>query len=260
MGRFIGPRSTLDDMAIAGGAIDGGFAANEIKRSVMHMWWEDLTFLHYEIDPSRVQAVLPEGLTVDTLDGVTWVALVPFDMRVGLPGGWQLPTVGHFCETNVRVYVIGPDGTPGVWFASLEASDAAATATARLTYGLPYFWADMSIERSGTRITYESRRRRPGPKGAHHRSVVRSGARIPSDEVSVVEHFLTARWGLYSLWRKRLVYAPITHDRWTLHRAELLELDDELMSVAGLAPQPGVEPLVHWTPGTSIRIGRPQFV
>ncbi len=224
------------------------------------MWWEDLTFLHYEIDPERVQAILPDGLTVDTHDGVTWVALVPFDMRVGLPGGWPLPSVGHFLETNVRVYVTGPDGTPGVWFASLEASNALATATARLTYGLPYFWADMSVERSGTRIIYESHRRRPGPKGAHHRSVVRVGPPIPANDVSAVEHFLTARWGLFSSWRDRVVYAPIAHDRWSLHRAELLELDDELMRVAGLEPAPGVEALVHWTPGTSIRIGRPEFV
>ncbi len=239
---------------------DGGLCPHHIKREVMHMWWEDLTFLHYEIDPARVQAVLPEGLTVGTLEGRTWVALVPFDMRVGLPGSWQMPRVGHFRETNVRVYVVGPDGTPGVWFASLEASDPIATATARVTYGLPYFWADMSIARSGTRITYESHRRRPGPVGAHHRSVIRAGQRIAMPDVSPIEHFLTARWGLYSRWRGRLVYAAIEHDPWPLHRAELLGLDDELMAVAGLAPEPGVEPLVHWTPGTSIRIGRPRLV
>lgn len=225
----------------------------------MHMWWEDLTFIHYPIATDRVQAVLPPGLTVDELNGQTWVGLIPFDMRVGLPGGWQIPWLGHFCETNVRVYVTGPDGTPGVWFGSLEASGLAATSTARLTYGLPYFWADMSIERSGTKITYTSKRRWPGPVGTQHRSVARAGAPIDPAEEQTVERFLTARWGLYSQWYGRLVYAPIEHDPWPLHRAVLLELDDELMAAANLSPEEDAIPLVHWTPGTSIRIGRPRF-
>lgn len=223
------------------------------------MWWEDLSFFHYDIDPARVQAILPDGLTVDTLGGRTWVGLIPFAMRVGTPGGWQLPVFGRFCETNVRTYVRGPDGTPGVWFSSLEASNAVATFTARLTYGLPYFWATMSIRRSGRRILYESTRRAPGPKGAHHRSEVRVGEAIATRDTDETEHFLTARWGLYSQWRERLVYAPIEHPPWPLHRAELLDLDDDLMAVAGLRPEFGVEPLVHWTPGTSIRVGRPSF-
>lgn len=226
----------------------------------MHMWWEDLTFIHYPIATERVQAVLPPGLTVDELDGQTWVGLIPFDMRVGLPGRWQIPWLGHFCETNVRVYVTGPDGTPGVWFASLEASGLPATTTARVTYGLPYFWADMSIERSGTKITYASRRRWPGPVGASHRSVIRAGEVIAAEDEHAVEHFLTARWGLYSQWYGRLVYAPIAHEPWPLHRAELLELDDELMAAADLSPDPGATPLVHWTPGTSIRIGLPRLI
>ncbi|MEZ5227128.1 MAG: DUF2071 domain-containing protein [Acidimicrobiales bacterium] len=140
-----------------------------------------------------------------------------------------------------------------------RASDPLAVVTARATYGLPYFWADMSIERSGTKITTNRDADAPD-RGARHRSVVRAGASIPSAEVSEVEHFLTARWGLFSQWRGRLVYAPVEHDPWPLHRAELLELDDELLAVAKLSPETDVQPLVHWTPGTSIRIGRPRFV
>jgi uncharacterized protein YqjF (DUF2071 family) len=230
-----------------------------IDREVMHMWWEDLTFVHYEVDPQRVQRLLPKGLTVDTFEGRTWVGLIPFAMRVGAPGAVQLPVVGAFCETNVRTYVVGPDGRQGVWFHSLEASGATATFTARATYGLPYFWARMSIEHSGTTVAYESTRRIPGPKGAHHRSVARIGERIEQHDVSPLEHFLTARWGLYSVWRGHLVHAAVEHPPWLLHRARLLELEDDLLRVAELEPDPGAEPLVHWTPGTSIRIGRPTF-
>ena len=121
------------------------------------MWWRDLLFIHYPYAPEVVQALLPDDLTIDTwpdADGIqrAWVALVPFEMVVGTPGGLRLPLIGTFPETNVRTYVRGPDGTPGVWFCSLEAGGLLASLTARAAYGLPYFWADMSID-PGRRAT-----------------------------------------------------------------------------------------------------------
>ena len=50
-------------------------------------------------------------------------------------------------------------GTSGVWFFSLDAARLGAVVTARCTYRLPYFWSKMSIERSGSTISYQSSRR-----------------------------------------------------------------------------------------------------
>ena len=180
-------------------------------------------------------------------------------MRVGFPGGRPMPNwAGVFCETNVRTYVTGPDGTPGFYFLSLEAGRLPATATARLTYGLPYYWADMGMAGAGSIWTYQSARRWPGPKGASHASSVRAGEAIALDDVSSFEHYLTSRWGLFSTLGNRLLYAPVDHGRWPLQRAEVLELDDQLMEAAGL-PAPTGAPIVHWTTGTEVRIGRPRF-
>jgi uncharacterized protein YqjF (DUF2071 family) len=243
----------------------------------MRMWWRDLLFIHYPYAPEVVQALLPDDLTIDTwpdADGIqqAWVALVPFEMVVGTPGGLRLPLIGTFPETNVRTYVRGPDGTPGVWFCSLEAGGLLASLTARAAYGLPYFWADMSID-PGRRATdgvwrYDSTRRWPRRRttdGAlpSHRSVVRIGTPIADGDVSDFERFLTSRWGLYSRFpsmdaaRAFTVYAPVDHGRWPLFRGELLELDDKLLDAAGL-PKPTGDPVVHWTPGTEVRIGRPR--
>ena len=69
--------------------------------------------------------------------------------------------------------------------------------------------------------------------------------------------FLTARWGLISATRRgRLRYAPVDHPIWDLHEAELLHLDDHLIAAAGL-PQPHEAPLVMWSPGVDVRVGRP---
>ena len=222
-----------------------------VGTEVMRMWWNDLTFLHWPYPSDEVQALLPEGITADAWtgsDGIsrTWVGLVPFRMTVGLPGGRVIPRLGVFPETNVRTYVRGLDGTAGVWFCSLEAGGLAATASARLTYGLPYFWADMSIQHrrptNGWEWSYASTRRWPGPRGAHHRSTVRVGEPIATEDVSEFEHYLTARWGLFSRFpsassrRGRNLYAAVDHPRWCLRRATLLDLDDGLMAAAGLTP------------------------
>ena len=240
-----------------------------VQREVMRMWWEDLTFIHYAYDPDVVQRLLPDGLTADSWPGPdgekVWVGLVPFRMRVGLPGGRPMPPrIGDFPETNVRTYVRGPDGTPGVYFFSLEAGALGATVSARVAYGLPYFWADMTIDEGdrspGGEWAYASTRRWPKPKGdqpdrARHVSRVRIGEAI--DEASEFEHYLTARWGLFSTLAGRNLYAAVDHPSWVLHRAELLELDDELVIAAGL-PKPTSDPVVHWTPGLEVRIGRPR--
>lgn len=221
------------------------------------MRWLNLTFLHWQFDPEQVQAILPDDLTVDTFDGSAWVGLVPFQMEVQLPGGIPIPREGKFPETNVRTYVRGPDGTPGVWFCSLEAGRLSASAVARATYGLPYFWAEMTAEHQGPDWTYRSQRKWPGPKGARCDVDVTAGNGI--EEHSSLDRFLTARWGLFSTFLGRTVYAPITHDEWSLHEAEVTHLNDDLMAAAGF-PIPDADPLVHWTPGVSVRIGRPQLV
>jgi len=235
---------------------------HSIRFEVMRMWWRNLTFLHWPVDPAEVQAKLPEGLTVDTFEGQAWIALVPFEMEVMLPGGIPIPREGKFPETNVRTYVLGPDGTPGVWFDSLEAGRLSATAMARAAYGLPYFWADMSVTAAGPIWTYQSSRRWPAPKGARCEVAIEVGEAVADDDQSELEHFLTARWGLFSTFgkgqRKRLVYAPVQHGVWPLQRATLLHLDDELLNAAGYDTPTG-EPLLHFTTGTEVRIGRPHL-
>ena len=235
---------------------------HHIRFEVMRMWWRNLTFIHWPVDPADVQSLLPEGLSVDTHEGQAWVGLVPFEMEVQLPGGIPIPREGRFPETNVRTYVLGPDGTPGVWFHSLEAGRLSATAMARAAYGLPYFWADMSATAAGPIWAYRSRRRWPGPKGASNETAVEVGERIDDADQTPLEHFLTARWGLFSTFgpsdRKRLLYAPVEHGVWPLQRARLVHLNDELVATAGYR-RPNSEPIVHFTTGTEVRIGRPQL-
>ncbi len=222
----------------------------------MRMKWEELTMLHWRYPAAEVQALLPEGLTVETFDGSAWVGLVPFQMRIDVPFVPEFRRILHFPETNVRTYVSGRSGEPGVYFFSLEASALVSVVTARATYQVPYFWADMSIEHTGNRLRYESRRYWPKPRGV--RSLVEVNVAHPFEpgEADDLDRFLTARWALYGDLGPWITYASMFHEPWPLHHAEVTRCDDELVAAAGLT-QPSGPPLVHYSPGVNVRCGWP---
>ncbi len=202
-------------------------------RVLLDQQWRDLTFLHWRVDPELVAPLLPSGTRPDVYDGCTWVGLIPFRLTDAAFGRRPaLPYVGSFPETNVRLYSVDAAGRRGVVFASLEAARLAFVLGARWTLGLNYTWAQMSISRRGDLITYASRRRWPSPTGAHTRIVVRVGGAVVRNEP--LADFLTARWGLHTRWFGRTIYLPNTHRAWPLVRAELVDLDDELLAAAGL--------------------------
>lgn len=226
----------------------------EVKRAIMIHRWDRLTFLHWRYDPAVIQALLPAGLTVETFDGSAWVGLVPFEMVVRAPHVAPVPWASRFPETNVRTYVTAPDGTTGVWFFSLDAARFGAVAIARAGFDLPYYWSSMGISQVGPVMTYRSTRRWPQPAPVASQVAVEVGAPFGPDELGDLDHWLTARWRLYSSEPSGLRTAKAWHAPWPLHKANLLHLDDELITAAGL-PAPVGDPLLHWSPGVEVRIG-----
>ncbi|WP_209306653.1 DUF2071 domain-containing protein [Blastococcus sp. CT_GayMR19] len=222
-------------------------------RTVSTQDWRDVTFLHWAVDPARVAPLLPAGTVPDVHDGCTYVGLIPFRMhRVGLLGAPGLPYLGSFAETNVRLYSVDGDGRRGVVFRSLDAERLLPVLAGRWAAGLPYAWSRMRIARAGAVLTYTSRRRGPGPRS---RVVVRVGGALP--EVDPLARFLTARWGLHRPGRDGPVFWPNEHGEWPLHRAELLDLEESLLTAAGLDPATGPPDSVLFSPGVAARFGPP---
>ena len=230
-----------------------------VRRPVMLQRWEMLTFLHWSYEPREVQHLLPGGLTVEPFDGRAYVGLVPFRMEVALPGVPTPPWAGRFAETNVRTYVTDRSGRRGIWFFSLDAARLGAVVTARTTYRLPYFWSRMSLTRDGQLVSYASARRWPGPRRTESHLAIRVGPAFDDDELTERDHFLTARWTLFSAASGHLRYADAEHARWPLHRAEVREVRDGLLPAAGL-PMPAGEPIAHFSEGVDVRIGRPHSI
>jgi uncharacterized protein YqjF (DUF2071 family) len=144
-----------------------------------------------------------------------------------------VPWAGTFAELNVRLYSVGDDGRRGVVFRSLEAAKLLPVIGARAGLGLPYMWASMTHEEHDGVVTYTSRRH-TGSRPASRLSVRPLGEEVEGDPLA---DFLTARWGMHVARGGVTRYWPNTHDAWTLERAELVDLDDELVAAAGL---PGI--------------------
>ena len=58
----------------------------------------------------------------------------------------RCPGISSFLQLNVRTYVRGPDGLPGVWFFSIDASSRLAALGVRRIYHVPAFHARMTLE------------------------------------------------------------------------------------------------------------------
>ena len=229
-------------------------AIRPVRRPLLTMQWRDLAFVHWPVDTDAAARLMPPGVRPDLFHGVSYAGVIAFGMYdVGLSGLPALPYLGSFPETNVRLYSVGPDGRRGVVFCSLDAARLLPALLGRAAVRLPYRWSRMRVRRRGDLISYASQRRWPR-RGARLRLAVRVGERPvrPSD----LEHFLTARWGLHTAWYGgRVCYLPIEHPRWTLYRAKLVGLEEDLLAAAGL-PAPAGEPVsVLYSPGVPVRLG-----
>jgi uncharacterized protein len=229
---------------------------HRVLRPFMRQSWRELTFLHWFYEPSIIRPLIPNGLRLDSYNGRAWVGLVPFVVAdLTMPNAPAIPWVSTFPETNVRTYVIGPQGQRGVWFFSLDAARLLAVIGARAGYALPYFWARMNVACDGTTAQYSSRRH----FGLDGRSQieVRIGEEIrhPTE----LDVFLTARFRLYARRGNRLLKADVEHRPWQLRRADVVQLNETLIEAAGL-PAPRSEPIVHFGGSVDVRVSVPEEV
>ncbi|WP_448070834.1 YqjF family protein [Georgenia yuyongxinii] len=224
-------------------------SSNRVPRPVSLQRWTDLTFLHWALPASAVEERLPPGLELDTFDGRAWVGVTPFVMRDARPALVPaVPYLSHFTEVNVRTYVRGPGGLPGLWFYSLECPRLPVVAALRGA-GVPYTWARTHTQTSGAHIAYRSRRR----DGTGMHAAARIGSPTEQDPLT---RFLVERYHAF-VWRGRLWRVPVEHRPWPL-RAATAHADVAGLFRANHLPEPRSEPLVHFSAGVDVRLGAPR--
>lgn len=225
---------------------------------LMTMDWEDLLFMHWPMDPEALRPLIPAGLELDLFGREAWISIVPFRMSGTrprfLPG---LPGVSRFPELNVRTYV-SRGGVGGVWFFSLDAGSPLAVRGARRFFHLPYFDADMAIDRQDGEILYASRRTHRGaPPADLHMRYSPSGP-VYRASAGTLEDWLTARYCLYSAdIRGRIYRCDIHHKPWRLRPAVARVSRNTMTSPVGLI-LPRADPLLQFAEKTEVVAWWPQ--
>ena len=129
-------------------------------------------------------------------------------------GALPVPGISSFLQLNVRTYVRGPDGLPGVWFFSIDASSRLAALGVRRIYRVPAFHARMTLEPVGD--WQEAECVRVGEPGRVFAARYRPTDGTFHPEPGSLEAFLTERYRIFAVDAS----AEIHHDRWLLSRAE----------------------------------------
>lgn len=248
-----------DELPSRGGGAPSAASPRRVRFPVNIHRWDNISFLHWAFEPRDIAPLVPDETAVLTYDGVAWVSVTPFFIRVRPPGFPVDPPRWAFPETNVRTYVAGPDGSEGLWFLRMEVTSLWFAATLRAV-GLPYFRQRMSVDVGDDRIVYESRSRRPSSPGGGHVIVVRPGDDLRPPRGGPWERFVTARWGAFHRRGPVLLRTPVEHRPWPLRTAAVESCEvAALFRDAGLPP-PVEPPVVHFSPGVTVKVGRPRVV
>lgn len=223
---------------------------------VLRQRWAELAYFHWRYPADEVQRLLPDGIAVDTFDGSAWVGLIPFvmrDVRVGPTP--PVPYLGTFVEINVRTYVVDANGRRAVWFFSLDVPRSLIVGVARTAFALPYCWSRGAAhaEPEPGRHRYSMRRTWPsGPAAAEIEFTV--GRPIAAADVDDLSHFLSARWGLLTTRRHRVLRGSVAHPPWPLFEIDDHAIDQDVIEAAGLSSPVG-SPHAMYSPGVDVEIG-----
>ncbi len=204
--------------------------------------WMDVLFIHYEVDPTRLQASVPFEL--DLLDGRAFVSLVAFSMRRLRPafGGalTALPfkIVGETRFLNVRTYV-RHNQEAGIYFIKEFMSSRLSAPLGPLTYGLPYHLARLDYDCRDNGFAFDGRIRRT----EGHERRLRFHASFKPDapaanrstayDEGLAAEFLTEQYTAYTCHRGDQRLFRIWHKPWKLHDATVAIEDHDLLETSG---------------------------
>lgn len=170
---------------------------------------------------------MPDELEIEEYDGSAWLGIVFFRVRaLRARGALPLPGISSFLQLNVRTYVRGPDGLPGVWFFSIDASSRLAALGVRRVYEVPAFYARMALD--PVEDWQDAECVRVGEPGRVFSARYRSTGEAFHAEPGSLEWFLTERYRLFATDSR----AEMHHDQWLLSPAEA---EVELASIAPFA-------------------------
>ena len=195
--------------------------------------WAPAVFIHYAVDPTTLQPLVPFPL--DLHDGRAFVSVVAFvqhDLRPKVGGRVSAllsrPLANHpFC--NVRTYVL-VDGEPGIYFLTEWIPNRFAVLLGPPLYGLPYRLgniryniADANDLRGDVRAAGTFR----------FRASARAGATPDVAVADSLTEFLVERYTAFTVRGKTPMRFRIWHEPWLHVPVDVDVEDDSLLDTTG---------------------------
>lgn len=202
---------------------------------VMYQTWNDLLFLHWEIDPVELQKILPDGLYVDGFNGKSYIGITPFFLTdLHLPALPPIPGISDFLELNVRTYVYNEVGIPGIWFFSLYANQVLAVKAAQMI-PLPYKKVEIKAILNNGYLDYKLSHEISG-SSVDSEYIYKPVGEVFYPESESLDFFLVERYYLfYADISKKLKMIRVNHDPYPVQQVEVLKYNSNLILLQGIA-------------------------
>lgn len=181
--------------------------------------WNKVLFLHWQVPTNELTKLIPDGISIDTYNGESWISLVAFTMEKIRPR--NLPSilfVSDFHEINIRTYLVR-DNKQGVYFINIEAEKLLSGFVARLLSGLPYEKATIARKQKNEIQQYIAHNKN---KGFQLDATFKVGQKIT--DKSALDSWLTERYCLYLNENNKLYWYEIHHQPWELYHVDILNL------------------------------------
>ncbi|WP_332649466.1 YqjF family protein [Lysinibacillus sp. 54212] len=219
---------------------------------VLQQNWHNVLFVHYPVYSKSLQKFVPRSLELDTFNGMCWVSIVLFIVKKNrirlLP---LIPGTNQFIQMNVRTYVT-LDGTPGVYFLSIDASNKVAVTLATTLFFLPNYDAVMNLQQEGSSIFFQSARK--GKVSLEMECCYKPISPVFYATKNSLEAWLIERYTLFSLNRNgQPVRGDIYHAPWQLQHVEATVYKNTMLTDLSIAAEYN-EPIFHFSKMQQARI------
>ncbi len=199
--------------------------------------WCDLVLLNYVVHRSLLQPFVPQGTTLGSFEGKTYISLVGFRFcKTKLWGKLSVPFHRDFEEINLRFYVhraVGGKLRRGVVFIKEIVPKPAIALTARLVYGENYVSLPTKhrvVSTGDKREVEYSWRHRGNWSRLFARSEVAS--KLPAEnslEQYITEHY----WGYSRQKSGRTLEYHVTHVPWSVQVASEARFEGDATALYG---------------------------
>jgi uncharacterized protein YqjF (DUF2071 family) len=208
-------------------------AGNSPRRPFLTARWENLLVVTYGVPDEVVAPYVPDGLSIDRLDGQVRVSFVAFDFARTRVYGLPIPGNVNFPEANLRFYVRAGEDR-GIIFIRELVSRPAVVAVARVRYNEPYLRIPMHSD---------VRPVAGNPDRLRVRHVLGSALSVVTAEVDRVGEVpgeeSAGRWltdqkfGFGRTRRGVVRQYRVEHALWPLHKVHSVDLDVDFAGLYG---------------------------